>query len=249
MGDTLYFKVYAKLSDGSYAYSTAGGYNAKAYANSILKGDNTAEMKALVVSMLNYGAEAQKFFDHNVDKLVNNALTAEQQALIGAYDTTMMDAIVKADSSKTTNFVRVNSNFRQLYPSVSFDGAFAINFYCAPAITVDDGMTLYYWDMETMASVDKLTVENATGSMEMTDTNGMWWGQVAGIAAKEMDDTYYVSCVFESNGETVTTGVIPYSLGKYCSDKAAANGDAQQSFAQATAVYGYYAKNYFASIA
>ena len=61
MGDTLYFKVYAKLTDGSYAYSTAGGYNAKAYANSILKGENTAEMKALVVSMLNYGAEAQKF--------------------------------------------------------------------------------------------------------------------------------------------------------------------------------------------
>ncbi|MBQ2384452.1 MAG: starch-binding protein, partial [Oscillospiraceae bacterium] len=58
MGDTLYFKVYAKLSDGSYAYSTAGGYNAKAYANSILKGENSAEMKALVVSMLNYGAEA-----------------------------------------------------------------------------------------------------------------------------------------------------------------------------------------------
>ncbi|MBQ2383581.1 MAG: hypothetical protein II290_06040, partial [Oscillospiraceae bacterium] len=213
MGDTLYFKVYAKLSDGSYAYSSAGGYNAKAYANSILNGNNSEEMKALVVSMLNYGAEAQLYFGHNTGALVNNALTAEQKALVKAYDSTMMDAIVKADSSKTTNFVRVNSNFSQLYPSVSFDGAFAINFYCAPAVKVDDGMTLYYWDMETMASVDKLTVENATGSMEMTDTNGMWWGQVAGIAAKEMDKTYYVSCVFESNGETITTGVIPYSLG------------------------------------
>ena len=85
--------------------------------------------------------------------------------------------------------------------------------------------------------------------MEMTNTSGMWWGQVAGIAAKEMDKTYYVSCVFESDGKTITTGVIPYSLGKYCSDKAAAEGDAQQAFAQATAVYGYYAKQYFASIA
>ena len=101
MGDTLYFKVYAKRTDGSYAYSTAGGYNAKAYANSILSGNNTTEMKALVVSMLNYGAEAQLYFDHNTDKLVNSALTAEQQALVKAYDTTMMDAIVKADSTKT----------------------------------------------------------------------------------------------------------------------------------------------------
>ena len=37
----------------------------------------------------------------------------------------MMDAIVKADSTKTGDFVRVNSNFKSLYPSVSFDGAFA----------------------------------------------------------------------------------------------------------------------------
>jgi hypothetical protein len=64
-----------------------------------------------------------------------------------------------------------------------------------------------------------------------------------------MDDTYYMTCVFESEGRTVTTGVIAYSLGKYCSDKAATDGDAQQSFAQATAVYGYYAKEYFAGIA
>ena len=162
-------------------------------------------MKALVVSMLNYGAEAQLFFGHNTGSLVNNALTAEQQALVSAYDATMMDAIVKADSAKTGNFVRVNSNFRSLYPSVSFDGAFAINFYCMPAIAVDSDMTLYYWDMETMASVEKLSLENATGPMEMTATNGVYWGQVAGIAAKEMDKTYYVTCVFQSGGEAVTT--------------------------------------------
>jgi hypothetical protein len=64
-----------------------------------------------------------------------------------------------------------------------------------------------------------------------------------------MDKTYYVSCVFKSGGSYVTTGIIPYSLGKYCEGKAATDGDAQQAFAQATAVYGYYAKNYFASIA
>jgi spore coat protein CotH len=245
MGDTLYFKIYAKLTDGSYAYSAAGGYSAKAYAGSILSGNNSAEMKALVVAMLDYGAEAQLYFGHDTDALVNDALTAEQQALVKGYDSTMMDAVVKADSTKTGDFVRVNSDFKSLYPSVSFDGAFAINFYCTPAIPVDDDMTLYWWDMETMASVDELSVDNATGSMEMTDTNGTYWGQVAGIAAKEMDDTYYVSCVFESDGEKITTGIIPYSLGKYCSDKAAADGDPQQAFAQATAVYGYYAKTYF----
>lgn len=110
-------------------------------------------------------------------------------------------------------------------------------------------MTLYYWDSETYDSITEFTVDNATGSMEMTVSGGQYWGNVPGIAAKDMDKTYYVSCVFESNGETVTTGIIPYSLGRYCEGKAATDGDAQQAFAQATAVYGYYAKQYFASIA
>jgi hypothetical protein len=249
LGDALYFKVYARKTDGTYVYSELGGYNAKAYANTVLSGNYSGEMKALVVAMLQYGAQAQRYFGHDTDKLVDASLTDGQKALVKGYDSTMMDAIVKADSTKTQNFIRDNSNFRQLYPSVSFDGAFAINLYCTPAIPVDSGMTLYWWDVETMESVDALTVENAVGSMEMTTAGGIWWGQVPGIAAKEMDDTYYMTCVFESEGQTVTTGVIAYSLGKYCSDKAATDGDAQQSFAQATAVYGYYAKEYFAGIA
>ena len=249
LGDTVYFKVYAKLTDGTYRYSAAGGYNAKAYANSILSGSNTDEMKSLVVAMLNYGAEAQKFFGHNTDKLVNASLTADQKGLVASYDDAMVDDIVKADSAKIGGFVRDNANFKSLYPSVSFDGAFAINFYCTPAITVDDGMTLYWWDADTYANISRFTLGNATGKMTMTQTGGQYWGEVTGIAAKDMDKTYYVSCVFKHNGSYVTTGIIPYSLGKYCEGKAAASGDAQQVFAQATVVYGYYAKGYFASIA
>ncbi|MBQ2384168.1 MAG: SH3 domain-containing protein [Oscillospiraceae bacterium] len=249
LGDTVYFKVYAKLTDGTYAYSSAGGYNAKAYANSILSGNNTAEMKALAVAMLNYGAEAQKYFGHNTDKLVNASLTDAQKKLVASYNEAMMDDVVKADSAKIGGFVRNNANFKQLYPSVSFDGAFAINFYCTPAITVDSGMTLYWWDAEDYANISMFTLGNATGKMVMTETGGNYWGEVAGIAAKDMDKTYYVSCVFKHNGTYTTTGIIPYSLGKYCEGKAAASGDAQQAFAQATVVYGYYAKGYFASIA
>ena len=44
----------------------------------------------------------------------------------------------------------------------------------------------------------------------------------------------------------MTSGIISYSLGAYCESKAASEGDAQQAFAQATAVYGYHAKQYFA---
>jgi hypothetical protein len=204
-------------------------------------------MKRLVVAMLEYGAEAQRYFGQD-DALMDGSLTEEHRALVEAYDASMMDDVVKADPAKTGNFLRDNANFRSLYPSVSFDGAFAINVYCVPAVAVDGKMTMYWWDVETMDAVEKLIEENALGSMEMVCTDGTWWGQVAGIAAKDMDKTYYVSCVFESGGQRITTGIIPYSLGKYCEGKAALEGDAQQAFAQATAVYGYYAKRYFASV-
>ena len=62
------------------------------------------------------------------------------------------------------------------------------------------------------------------------------------IAAKDMDKTIYVAAIYKSGGQVYTTSVIAYSLGKYC-ETIAAHGNA---FGEAAAVYGYYAKAYFA---
>ena len=62
LGEDLYFRVYAKLSDGSYVYSSLAYYNAKFYAMDRLANSNSADMKALCVAMLNYGAAAQQHF-------------------------------------------------------------------------------------------------------------------------------------------------------------------------------------------
>ncbi|MBQ7345411.1 MAG: hypothetical protein IJW45_05040, partial [Oscillospiraceae bacterium] len=63
IGDQMWFKIYAKLSDGSYVYTTVNYYSAVRYANSILnRSTSSSYSKALVVAMLNYGAEAQLYF-------------------------------------------------------------------------------------------------------------------------------------------------------------------------------------------
>ena len=107
-------------------------------------------------------------------------------------------------------------------------------------------MKLYYWDSNTYATVDKLTTENATGVIDM-DLNAttIYKGTVEGIAAKEIDSTIYVAGVYEADGVTYCTGVLPYSLGAYCIDRIANGSANMQAFAAATAVYGYYAKVYF----
>ena len=250
MADQMWFKIYAKLTDGSYVYSDMDYYSAVRYATSILgRASSSSHMKALVVAMLDYGAEAQLFFGHDTDALANASLTAEQLALNIAYDDAMVADVVGCDDDKAANFVYTEPAFTSRYPSVSFDGAFSINFYFTAADVPDDGMTFYYWDMETYDSVDVLTPENASGTMGMTlaGTN-TYYGMVDGIAAKEMDETVFVAGVYTVDGVEYTTGIIAYSLGKYCQTIAAKDTSDQQAFAQATAVYGYYAKEYFANL-
>ena len=250
LADTVYFKIYAKLSDGSYVYSGLYNYSAKTYALGRIKSSTNEHMRRLCVAMLNYGAAAQEYFSYKPYNLMNASLTDEQKALVADYTETMVDPVISASTTKASNFVYDSSAFSNRYPSVSFDGAFSINYYFTTSKTMDGPMTFYYWDLATYESVSKLTTANATGSSTMISTGsaGQYWGSVPNIAAKQLDETVFVAAVYESGGVRYTTGVISYSLGKYCEGIAAKDTSDQQALSQATAVYGYYAKTYFANL-
>ncbi len=251
LGDAVYFKAYAKLSDGSYVYSGMAGYNAAVYAKSILNNSTNDYMKRLVVAMINYGAEAQGYFcgKEGVEFTpMNDFLTADQQAMISAYDASMVADLISVDASKATLFTYNTGDFAKRSNSVSFDGAFAINYYFTAKGTPDNGMKFYYWNTADYEAADVLAPENATGTMDMVaGSDNQYWGQISGIAAKEVDQTYFVAGVYELDGVTYTTGILAYSLGKYCARLAAGTTE-QQALSAATAVYGYYAKEYFANI-
>ena len=245
LGDYLYFRVYAKLSDGTYVYSNLSRYSAKAYAMDRLANSRSADTKALCVALLNYGAAAQMHFGYNTDNLMNADLTAEQKALVKGYSDDMVDALTAVDTTKASNFV-ANGAFNKGYPSVSFEGAFAINYYFIPNKSIDGDLTLYCWDLETYNSVEKLTVDNATAKVVMTQTaTGEYFGSYTGIAAKQIDETVFVAGVYESEGVRYSTSVVPYSVGTYCVDKVANGSDTMKAFAAETAVFGHYAKIYF----
>lgn len=242
LNETLYFKVYAQLSDGSYVYSPVAGYSARTYAKSILSGNESNEMKALVVAMLNYGAAAQQYFGVE-GELLNAQLTAEQKALVAGYHDGLMNKVVRADETKLGSFAATGKGFSSKYPTVSFEGAFSINYYFTPSEVVQGNMKLYYWTQADYEAADQLTADNATGISTMTGLNS-YGAAVKQIAAKDMDSTVYVAAVYSSNGETYCSGVIAYSLGAYCDSQATGNSSIS-SFAEAAAVYGAYAKSYF----
>jgi len=241
LGDTMFFKVYAQLADGSYIYSEVVGYHAVAYANTVLGGESSDKAKALVVSMLNYGAAAQAYFNYKTDTLMNSGLTEEQQALVEAYSDAMVSAVTQPSESKMGSFVN-NGGYTDIHPTVSFEGAFSINYYFTPKYTPAGGtVSFYYWDADTYRKLGVLTTGNATGMVKLSADSGTCIGTVADIAAKQIDQPFYVAAVYSFDGTAYYSNVIGYSLGAYCKN-IAQNGNA---FGAATAVYGYYAKAYF----
>ncbi len=244
LGDTVYLAVYAKLSDGSYAYSKVAGYSAVQYATSQLKNSTDTKLKQLVVAMLNYGAEAQLYFGHNTGALANASLTAQQKALPAAYSSGMVGSVPAASAAKQGVFAN-NSGFSSRKPAISFEGAFCINYFFTPKYAPINGITLYYWNAEDYAANSVLTASNATGKLKLEGSGtGEYRGDITGIAAKELSEAVYVAAAYK-NGSTVwTSGVLGYSIGSYCSSQASKGGTIA-GLAKATAVYGYHAKSYF----
>jgi hypothetical protein len=210
------------------------------------KTSTSEKQKDLCVAMLNYGAAAQSYFGYRVNDLMNAGLTAAQKARVVDYSASLFTGAVAADSAKAANFVKTDG-FTTRTATVSFDGAFAINYYFTPNTSVDANITFYYWTAEDYNAAATLTPSNASGKLTMQDGgNGSYWAAISGIAAKQLDDTYYVAGIYTSDTTVCSTGVIAYSLSKYCMGKAV-DGNAMQGLASATAMYGYYAREYFSN--
>ncbi len=245
MGDDRYYCACAKYPDGTYAYSPLYQYSPKKYAMSRLEKSNDETLKALCVAMLDYGAAAQEYFGYRTEELMNAALTEAQRSLVEPYCADFFTGPVRADTAKIGVFARTEPGFSQIFATVSFDGALAINYYFLPDAQMDEGITFYYWSSDDYAAAQTLTADNATGVLPMVNmADGSYWAQVSGIAAKAVDDTYYVAAVYTSGGTVCCSGVIAYSLSKYYVNHAK-DGDPMAPLAAAAAMYGCYAKAYF----
>ena len=75
LGDDLYFKLYARLEDGSYVYSKLLDYSILDYAHSALTKEQSTEVfKNLMSELLDYASAAQVYFNYRTDSLANRVL-------------------------------------------------------------------------------------------------------------------------------------------------------------------------------
>lgn len=248
LGDQIYFCIFAKLADGSYAYGKQVSYCPKAYAYNQLSNDSVAtENKALYVAMLNYGAAAQTYLNYRTDALINSALSEEQKALVEDFRQDMVQAVTMPDSTKQGTFAKTESGFSEKKPTVSLDCAFSINYYFTTNESVAENVIFYCWDQTAFASAQILSSDNATSVIVLTGEDNRYAATVEGIAAKDINSPLYVCAVYaDGAGNPYSTGVLPYSLGFYCGNQATGGSAEMRPIAQAIGVYGYYAMAYFA---
>ncbi len=244
LSDTFYFRLVAKDTNGNYVYGDLLNYSPKTFAINRLNSSSTStSLKQLLVAMLNYGAAAQTYFNYKPYNLMNSSLTSSQKALVSNYSSNMIQAVGSVPSSRQGSFAN-NGGFSKRQPSVSLEGAFAINYYFTPAYPVKGEIKMYYWTQEVYNKVNLLSSMNASGMIIMEpQADGSYIATIDGIAAKNIDSALYVAATYIStDGTYYATGVLPYSLGSYCGNQAAYN-----PLASAIAVYGYYAKLHFSN--
>ena len=249
MSRVFWMEPQVTLSDGSVHKGNAVTFSVQNYAETILEGEYTVRVKALVAAMLQYGAAAQAYFDYDTEPPADSVLTAEQAALVQAYSTDMLRVPQAPSAEKCAAFEKTEGGFAEKAISATLGGALALNCYATPDKTPDaNSFMLYAWEESTAKNAAALTQDNADWAIAMKDADGdgRWMATMDGIAAKQIDDAMLISLVYTANGQTCCTGVIPYSLQTYCEDLMSKTDDADvQALAKAIAVYGYYADAYF----
>ncbi|MBR3972118.1 MAG: hypothetical protein IKJ83_04485, partial [Ruminococcus sp.] len=242
--DTMYFAVFAKLSDGSFVYSNVYSYDAVRYAKNVINNKlSSKEDKAYMVSLLNYITAAQKYHNYKTDTLANAGLTIEQRAYAQEYSAKLGSKVIACDKAKAGEFAKQGTG-AVVYPTGTFNAStFTLDYNLKAQKPADGEIKMYYWLEEDYKKAEVLTSGNATGVITMKLTDGVYVAQISGIAPQDIFDTIYVSVMYTSADSLICSGVLSYSMAEYCK-VGAENASDFQELAQAIVVYGYYLDKY-----
>ena len=141
------------------------------YANAILEGNYTQELKNLVKWLLNYGAAAQGYFGVNTEKLANAGYEMESNQVIAEE----VPAVAVSDGIVGINFYGVSMLFRskialRFYFTISDDATytFTCNGQTCEAVEKDGKFYVDAPDINPQSMEDKIQVVVSDGSKNLT---------------------------------------------------------------------------------
>ncbi len=250
LAEELYYVGYVKLADGTYIYSEPKLYGPTTYAYSMLSKDSTSQKtKELCVALLNYIADAQRYFYSDISEaeLANAGLSEEQKKL--EWNLQMSDFHLgeevpddKQVERDTTVFRRVGKNLR-FQEMISMISVYQMD--DAYVETAEECGTIYWTAEEFAALSRKPGIDNyGNGQKVRLETYGAtntWCSVAPAVAAKDMTDTcyYILGYVKHSDGTISYSGVDSYSFEQYIYNTTVSTTASQEMITFAKRLYFY----------
>ena len=233
IGNDINATLYATKADVTYV-SDVDVYSAKQYAYNRLIKSSDAVFKTLLVDMLNYGANAQSYFNYNTGNPVNAELTAEQIVMGTVADPVLVSTENTTETPGATahwygKSVVFSSNMELKY-YMTFDSG-------APADTVKLKLTY------TSATGTNHNVEIPGTAFQYESSYNAYSAKLTTIAAM---DTGAVVTAGIYDGETLISDVLDYSIETYCYNRLNKSSDESfKSLLRAVMKYAKSAEAYF----
>lgn len=232
MNDIIYATV-CGTKDGSAYQSATSEYSIKRYCYNMLEqcsGDENSKLRTLLVDLLNYGAESQKYTNYNTQKFANADLTESQKAW-----GTPRDVITVSDQN--LKYATVET------PTVKWRGA---------GIYLDEEAVLRFTieadnvnNLVVKATCGTKTIEIPSSKFvkrtDIAQTN-RYYVYVRGLNITQMSDTVTLTVY---NGETAVSNTITYSVESYAKAKMGGSDEALSNLLAAMMKYSNSAKSYF----
>jgi heparin/heparan-sulfate lyase len=221
MGDLLYVRAYI-IVDGEKFCTDIISYSPAIYCQNQINAatENPADeelqsLAALCISLMNYGAEAQKYFaattDYTYDTLMNSFMTDEQRTW--SYDSS---ALIPTKPLPIYSWAAADAEVVKLYSaSVIMTGALQIKLYIETGDQIES-VQLLYWTEADVAT--ELSLDTAKPLADIGLNDGRYQGYIKGIAAKNIGDTVYICAAVTKDGETYYTAPMAYSIHTYASN-------------------------------
>ena len=235
LGDDLYATLYL-TKDGESYENTVDIYNLKQYAYNRLDKSTDAVFKTLLVDLLNYGSQAQLYFNYNTANLANADLTAEQQA----YGTAEMPELKSVENIITTPdasaFYYGKTIVMGSYVELRYYMQFGAGKNEAPADTVK--LVLTY----TKINGETVSVTIPASEFDYNSGYKAYFASFTGISAKDMRCTVTAKIY---DGDTLISDVLEYSIETYAKNRLEKSTDeAFKELMRCLMKYGISAENY-----
>lgn len=206
---------------------TWDNYSIQQNAMNLLEDSSATSSYALVVALLNYGTEAQLYFNQNTENLANSKLSDEQKAYLTSTDMSAADAIdTKLDGVTFVGNYGWQAVTLDLQSSLSFRLKFLAD--DISLVTISDGVQNF-----TYASHPELFLQAAN----------RWYFYYENIYANEFADQFDISMTVEGQQGTSTVHYSVDSFISYINGKSDGETNAKD-ICQALYDYGIQATEY-----